>query len=285
MRKLGARAYWLNIGVRLLAMLCVGAVYAGGKSLAGSFSRKLADLILSAGTPGEKFYFGLRKSLAKFDRGVAGRNVVARKDKEFRPRGRLTSGLLCRVHVRADIASLTSLERLETAIADQRQDFSDFANPPPVFRQFDFDQNERDRFVFDARQIPFIEQPNIYAELHDFLNSDKPFAWKIIHGSGGVGKSRLALEYCLNKAGGWDCGFLRRNATQPNWDRWQPDTPHLLVIDYPSADQQVVANLVQCLAARAQIFISAGSGVVVGTQEVRAMVSGMCRWERGSDRD
>lgn len=74
------------------------------------------------------------------------------------------------------------------------------------------------------------EQPALSA----FLHSDAVFSWWSIVGEAGVGKSRLALESCLDVAGDWDAGFVL-DTQQMALLEFVPDRPTLLVVDYAAA--------------------------------------------------
>jgi hypothetical protein len=89
------------------------------------------------------------------------------------------------------------------------------------------------RFIYSARVLPFIGRDVEKNILADFLGGlEQPFRWMVMHGSGGVGKSRLALELCLAVRNKWHAGFLPQEGQEPDWGRWQPLMPTLIVIDY-----------------------------------------------------
>ncbi len=233
-------------GVRLFAMAGVRAGKIGGEKAA----QYLAAFFIERGI-GRDIYQGFRKFLATFDRNVEAQRAFADQAAALNAGGADLMAALP-APLRAQAATMHAADQILTELSQFRQRFDDLLNPPPVFRDFSFTgYDERDRFVFETRMIPFIERPNAFAALHAFLDDDKNFSWMVMHGDGGAGKSRLALEYCLKKAGGWDCGFLQRSAVQPDWSRWRPATPHFLVIDYPAADPDKVADLIRLLASRA----------------------------------
>jgi hypothetical protein len=72
----------------------------------------------------------------------------------------------------------------------------------------------------------------------------------LIYGSGGVGKSRLAMELCLLGQAEWHAGFLDENAREPDWTIWRPMTPTLIVIDYAGRDAERARRLLGTLSGR-----------------------------------
>ena len=69
--------------------------------------------------------------------------------------------------------------------------------------QSDDAEFERDRFVYSARSIPLIGRAEELAQIEAFLtDQSRHFSWMILHGPGGLGKSRLALEVILKPRGG-----------------------------------------------------------------------------------
>jgi hypothetical protein len=111
--------------------------------------------------------------------------------------------------------------------------------------------NDRTRFIFSARVLPFIARDAEKTILADFLGGpEQPFRWMVMHGSGGVGKSRLALELCLAVRDEWHAGFLAQEGQEPDWGRWQPLMPTLIVIDPAARDTVRTGQLLRALAGR-----------------------------------
>ena len=109
--------------------------------------------------------------------------------------------------------------------------------------------NESNRFIYGARVLPFIGRDTEIGKLADFLDSpEQPFCWMVLYGSGGIGKSRLALELCLAIRDDWHAGFLE--GEEPDWGRWQPLVPTLIVIDYAARDTKHTGKLLRALSGR-----------------------------------
>lgn len=108
------------------------------------------------------------------------------------------------------------------------------------------------RFVYLTRYVPFVGRDSELAQISSFLHSSNAsnMSWMWIKGQGGVGKSRLALEFCLAWQSDWNTGFLNRDADAPDWTRWQPQVPTLLVVDYATADTEKLGRLLRGLCNR-----------------------------------
>ena len=122
---------------------------------------------------------------------------------------------------------------------------------PPVLRFKQLALTEATRFIYGARALPFIGREGELKSIDAFLgDQNAPFRWMLLYGSGGVGKSRLAMELCLLAQNDWHAGFLDDLAREPDWTLWRPMTPTLIVIDYASRDAARAKGIVRALASR-----------------------------------
>ncbi|MGJ3265036.1 MAG: hypothetical protein ACFE0R_17560 [Salinarimonas sp.] len=112
-----------------------------------------------------------------------------------------------------------------------------------------------DRFSYMNPRIPFIGREGELGALHAFFTAEsKELRWWALCGDGGVGKSRLALEYCqqLVRSGLADAGFLRRDGAI-DWvalKSWQPERPTFIVMDYAASRADVVRDVLAALSDR-----------------------------------
>ncbi len=121
----------------------------------------------------------------------------------------------------------------------------------PLLRLNYVEAKETTRFIYAARVLPFIGRDAETGKLSDFLaGPEQPFRWMVLHGSGGTGKSRLALELCLALRNDWHAGFLPQEGDEPDWGRWQPLVPTLIVIDYAARDTERTGRFLRSLSGR-----------------------------------
>ena len=107
------------------------------------------------------------------------------------------------------------------------------------------------RLYFGARKVSFLGREAEFGQLLDFLYSDADMAWWLMTGPGGMGKSRLALELCHRAGACWRTGFLPQAEIERfAWADWQPDLPHLVVVDYAAALPQAVGRMLEALRLR-----------------------------------
>ncbi|MEW4529412.1 toll/interleukin-1 receptor domain-containing protein, partial [Maioricimonas sp. JC845] len=130
-------------------------------------------------------------------------------------------------------------------IAKRLQAIEDTHRPPLVFRPRydpDGDDTEESRVgIADLRHsrrwLGYRPRPREEEQLREFMEHPAPFRWWGVVGEGGVGKSRLVLEFALRlQSDGWEVGFLS-GTNVPNWlsdtcRGWRPSRPTLLLVDY-----------------------------------------------------
>ena len=137
-------------------------------------------------------------------------------------------------------------------VLEERQGFIDPSSPglqPTLQRFAESGSNPLD---FAARKVGFTGRNTEMADLDGFLDHPAPFAWRLMTGPGGAGKSRLALELCLAAAPAWRAGFVEKSqlADLRFWRQWRPNRPTLLVIDYAGPFGETAGNLVRVLLAK-----------------------------------
>lgn len=126
---------------------------------------------------------------------------------------------------------------------------------PPLLSLTSHDSGEiagNNRFIYSTRYVEFVGREREKAHLMEFLlkPADKNVSWVWMKGEGGVGKSRLALEFCLACQADWHAGFLNKDAHAPDWARWQPQLPTLIVVDYATTDVEQLGRMLRGVCNR-----------------------------------
>ncbi len=104
---------------------------------------------------------------------------------------------------------------------------------------------EFDRLLYTTRAIKFVGRRQELNDLHEFANDRRDFLWWLWTGPGGVGKSRIALEFCDAISEQWETGFLPYVSDFPHWGEWHPQRPAFIVVDYCSTRARSCGALVR----------------------------------------
>ena len=97
-----------------------------------------------------------------------------------------------------------------------------------------------------VRAIPLVGRESAKADLESWLASDPVISVRCLIGSGGSGKTRLAIEFCESaEEHKWFAGFvthkeLTRFASQQNLGNWSWSKDTLVVVDYAAARARVL---------------------------------------------
>lgn len=103
------------------------------------------------------------------------------------------------------------------------------------------------QYHYSQESVPFCGRQAELDELHAFVTVDKKFTWWTITGQAGAGKSRLAFEMLHKLPTGWFGFFLNDNTTINDIDRFKPFTNTLIIIDYVSGREALVAEYIRRL--------------------------------------
>ncbi|MBL9205624.1 MAG: helix-turn-helix transcriptional regulator [Opitutaceae bacterium] len=97
--------------------------------------------------------------------------------------------------------------------------------------------------------VPFQFRKQDLAALQAWCVDRSPLRIRLVHGKGGMGKTRLALQFCrhMRDDKGWRAGFLNYDLFQRNNEQWDPlldqNEPLLLVFDYAESRVEEIAWL------------------------------------------
>jgi tetratricopeptide (TPR) repeat protein len=133
--------------------------------------------------------------------------------------------------------------------------------------------------------IPLIGRETDLKWLRGFRNAPEMFRWALVKGEGGMGKSRLAMEFCRECAEeGWQAGFLtkaelKRFVDSRDPEMWKPAVPVFAVVDYAAAKEEWLRDLIQLLNDGARLCDG-----VAGEQETPPVVR-LLLLEREADRE
>jgi hypothetical protein len=101
--------------------------------------------------------------------------------------------------------------------------------------------------------VPFAARKGLRDELIEWLQGDAPFAGAVIGGSGGTGKTRLAVELCDWAEGeGWLSGILASIEDPASLEALaDAPVPRLIAVDYSESRADQLKVLLPLLASRA----------------------------------
>lgn len=108
------------------------------------------------------------------------------------------------------------------------------------------------QFHYTQRITNFLGREEEINSLKEFYNSEKSFYWWLLTGQGGAGKSRLALELCIElRQLNVNCGFISFSQIKDvNWNNWYPEVPTLYIVDYVANEYMIALNWIQYLTNR-----------------------------------
>lgn len=105
--------------------------------------------------------------------------------------------------------------------------------------------------AFSSRATQLVGRTDELSQLKAFINSGSRFSWHLLMGTGGTGKSRLALELCRECGPEWHTGFLNRAKQDFDWSRFRPSRKTLVVIDYVASRAAKISEVILTLSRSA----------------------------------
>ncbi len=153
--------------------------------------------------------------------------------------------------LRFQLQQVSELDGVRDQLTVGFADIVERLNPQPQLDPKLRALTESSRLYFGARKVPFVGREAELGRLLDFTLADGDVSWWLVTGPGGMGKSRLALELCHRAGACWRAGFLpQQQLEQFDWANWQPDLPHLLIVDYAAALPRAAGRLLEALRLR-----------------------------------
>ncbi len=93
---------------------------------------------------------------------------------------------------------------------------------------------------------PFHGRAEVLEALRRFLVCDDPFAWWLVRGESGVGKSRLAHQLTRTLPEDWQAGFLDLSAPF-DWSPWKPMRRTLWIVDRAEREPEAIGAIVAAI--------------------------------------
>lgn len=101
------------------------------------------------------------------------------------------------------------------------------------------------QYHYSQESVPFCGRQAELDELLAFVKGDEKFAWWTVTGQAGAGKSRLAFETLHRLPACWFGFFLNDTTTKNDIERFEPFTNTLIIIDYVSGREFLVAEYIR----------------------------------------
>ena len=116
------------------------------------------------------------------------------------------------------------------------------------------DTGDIERFHYLSRRVPLFGRGQEMQELRGFLQPAAPgevdVKWWLWTGPGGMGKSRLGLELCLEAIRDkWLAGFLDKSSSFDQWSDYIVNVPTLIVVDYVSERASRIRDAIDALSS------------------------------------
>ncbi|MBL4645955.1 MAG: ATP-binding protein [Rhizobiales bacterium] len=180
-----------QLGVKVLAPLVCTSIKATGKWVVQSIAGKVVNQFLAHPNV-DKFMDAIEQFAAKMDGQLAAKRAFEAKVLKLSP-----STADFRFQLQPEL--LGQMAQID-ALAGIKDDLQKLINKQPKLELPFAGDEEKNRFIYSRRYVPFVGRDNELELLDQFLGSEKGFAWSLVSGPGGMGKSRLALEFVIKKA-------------------------------------------------------------------------------------
>jgi len=247
------RKIFIRTGLKLFSLLLIRCLRATGDTLVDNTAEKLKHLLKRL-----PFYNKIANLLMKLSSHlkdkIEDRKIVDDILSGKRPPNDKEYGKTLSQDLRVSLKNLEKIEDFRDSVESTLDNIIDLLTPQPPLLLNIFERTEENRLNFRVQRIPFTGRQKELEFLQIFLDDKKPFMWCALIGSGGMGKSRLSLEFCLRNAGLWRVGFLPAKHGFTHWADWQPDQPTLIIVDYASGRAKELNSIITSLQGRMQEF-------------------------------
>jgi hypothetical protein len=128
-------------------------------------------------------------------------------------------------------------------------------DPQPSLESWELTKRDDKDDVFRKRAIELYGREEEMLALKTFYESPDSFAWWMLTGEAGSGKSRLALEFCIQLSQQTEkivhAGFASSALVKKySWEERTPEYDWFIVLDYAGADQKIVEEMIQHFQAK-----------------------------------
>ncbi|MBF0629449.1 MAG: tetratricopeptide repeat protein [Magnetococcales bacterium] len=126
-------------------------------------------------------------------------------------------------------------------VQDERMKYDRISNqgegPKLTFPEVEPHRDDTTLLLPESNAVFLLGRSRELAELSAWCQKETPLSVRVMVGPGGMGKTRLAMEFCRHQRTlGWKGGFLKRGdldafLQKPDWNHWFPDGNTLIVLD------------------------------------------------------
>ncbi|TIH16554.1 ATP-binding protein [Marinifilum sp. JC120] len=245
----GFKRWQVRLGLRIVTPVLLSCGKCAGKLMADTMKQRLISRIKRFDWI-KDFLERLEDLQKKTDQQIEGENILKSRleSRIDRSAGDIEYRKALSLDLQAHLSQMDMLEEMKGYL----DCIKGLLMPQPQFKRVFASADERDRFIYRSQYIPFVGREKELNFLHDFLYDEKRVCWQAIIGPGGIGKSRLGLEFCLRNGGAYRAGILHNLNFE--FEKWIPSQPTLLVIDYATQNEERLKQILDHLSNQEDVF-------------------------------
>ena len=245
----GFSRFQVMAGLRIVTPIILSCGKSAGKLMADGMKQRLISRIKRVDWI-KNFIEKLEDLQSKTDQQIEGENSL--KERLEGRVDRFAGDIEHRKALSLDLqAHLSQMDMLDE-IKNELECIKGLLIPQPVFKRIFASNDERGRFIYRSQYIPFVGREKELNFLNDFLKDERRVCWHSIVGPGGIGKSRLGLEFCLRNGGAYRAGIL--HDIKFKFEEWVPSQPTLIVIDYATQYEKRLKEVLDHLSNQEDIY-------------------------------